>query len=417
MLVSRRRFGLTAASASLLLACGDEARLGAVEREPAIIGSGQGGEGAGKGDGGPGGSPGAGGDDGGGGAGGAGGELLGIVPFIDDGDTPLETPLGVGWDGRLYTDLAQLDAGSLVTTNDNFYVRTRYPDLLDPSAPWRVDIGGLVDAPSVLTLDDLLPLAAARGVHLLECSGNSRGGAFGLMSATSWDGIAMTDLLARVAVSPAATRVLVSGFDGHSVPSANGHSKPGASWVFTFAQLERAFLATAMNGEPLPPDHGAPLRLLVPGWYGCTAIKWVERITLVGEGEPATAQMQEFASRTHQDGVPKLSADYKPASIQQAAMPIRVERWRDGTDIFYRVVGILWGGSRLTDAVSIRFGDEPWANVSVSPPPTTNATWTLWSHTWRPAGAGQTPIRMRIDDQAIPTLRLDIDYYLRTIAV
>ena len=81
------------------------------------------------------------------------------------------------------------------------------------------------------------------------------------------------------------------------------------------------------------------------------------------------------------------------------------------------MVGILWGGRSLTDAVSIRLGDEAWGPVTVCPPMSTNATWTLWSHTWRPTQTGAVPIRMRIDDPSIPTLRLDADHYLRTVLV
>lgn len=222
---------------------------------------------------------------------------------------------------------------------------------------------------------------------------------------------------AMLSTRPEATRVLVSGFDGHGTPSANGHSTPGASWIFTLAELDRAFLATAMNGAPLPPDHGAPLRLLVPGWYGCTCIEWVDRITLVDDDAPATSQMVEFASRTHQDGVPERARDYRPAIIEQAAMPVRVERWRDAEGIALRTTGILRGGSTPTSAASIRFGDAPWEPVTVDPPARQNATWTLWTHTWRPTRRGELPIRMRIDDPAISTRRLDTDHYLRTIVL
>jgi len=347
----------------------------------------------------------------------AGGERLAVLGFVDDGDIDLGVPFNVGWDGRLYTDLSTLTPETLVTPNEQFYIRTRYPDLLDPSAPWRVAVSGLVDGPTELALGDLLPLAGPRGVHLMECSGNGRGGSFGLLSAASWGGVRMADVLGMIAVRPEATRVLVSGFDGHSVPSENGHSKPGASWVFTFEELAGAFLASEMNGAPLPPDHGAPLRLLVPGWYGCSCIKWVDRIALVDESEPATAQMQEFASRTHQNGVPALASQYLPAAIDQAAMPVRIEKWRTPTGLLYRVVGILWGGGAVTDALSVRFGDGDWSRVSVCPTPATTGTWALWSHTWRPASAGQYPIRMRVDDPAVITKRLDADYYLRTVSI
>lgn len=394
---SRRDFLASAAAAgSFLLACGDD-------------GGGSGGQGiVGVG----GASPGGCGEDPF-----AGGERRGVLGFVDDGDIALGVPFNVGWDGRLYADLSTLDASSLVTPTDSFYIRTRYPDLLDPTAPWRIAVDGHVDGPAELALDDLLPLAGARGVHLMECSGNGRGGSFGLLSAADWGGMRMQDVLDRIDIRPEATRVLIEGFDGHSVPSANGHSKPGASWVFTFEDLAEAFLATQMNGAPLPPDHGAPVRLLVPGWYGCTCIKWVNRISLVDDSEPATAQMQEFASRTHQNGVPALASMYAPATIDQAAMPVRVEKWQVGGSVLYRVVGIMWGGYRVTDALQIRFGDGPWRRVGVCPPHATNATWTLWSHAFRPMAPGQYPIRMRIDDPTIVTKRLDQDYYLRTVAI
>ena len=88
----------------------------------------------------------------------------------------------------------------------------------------------------------------------------------------------------------------------------------GASWVLPIAALNSlgAFLAVRMNGEPLPPDHGMPVRLVVPGWYGCAWIKWVIAIRLVGADEPATTQMKEFAGRTHQTARHDLARDYVP---------------------------------------------------------------------------------------------------------
>ncbi len=115
------------------------------------------------------------------------------------------------------------------------------------------------------------------GAHLLECSGNGRHRRFGLMSAAEWSGVQLSTLLERLEMARTATRVLVSGFDGHSGPHSG--SRAGASWVFTFAELETqgAFLATRMNGAPLPKHHGQPVRLIMPGWYGCTCIKGSER--------------------------------------------------------------------------------------------------------------------------------------------
>ena len=211
------------------------------------------------------------------------------------------------------------------------------------------------------------------------------------------------------------TRLLVSGFDQYSQLSER--STPGASWIFSFDELERsgAFLATGLNGAPLPADHGAPVRLVVPGWYGCTCIKWVNELRFVGEDEPATSQMREFASRTHQSGTPELARDYLPAEIDLAAMPVRVEKWLVSGAIHYRVVGVQWGGAARTDKLEIRFGEGSWESICMTN--VSAAPWALWEHPWRPPATGVYVITLRTTDPSIRTRRLDAGYYLREVAI
>jgi DMSO/TMAO reductase YedYZ molybdopterin-dependent catalytic subunit len=350
----------------------------------------------------------------------AGATLLGTLPFLGEGDALFHTPLGAGLDGRLFTDLSALNPGALLTPNEYFYVRTRYPDRLDPAAPWSIRIGGMIDSAHELPLDWFLEREVLLGTHLLECSGNSQGGHFGLLSTAQWHGVPLSDVLSILALRPEATRVLVAGFDQHSRPSANNHSTPGASWIFGFDQIEasEAFLATRMNGVALPPDHGFPIRLVVPGWYGCTCIKWVDQIELVDESAPATSQMKEFASRTHQPEAFELARDYLPAAIEAAAMPIRVERWQlRGGGVAYRVVGIRWGGDRPIDRLSIQLGDGDWEAVDLCPPRASPRTWSLWAHLWRPQVPGDYAIRLRVTAPELRQRRLDLGYYVRTVQV
>ena len=349
----------------------------------------------------------------------AGAVLLGTVPFTEEGG-PLDVAFGSGLDGRLFTDLSTLAPDDLVTPNERYYIRTRYPDLINPSAPWTIAVSGHVKTPLTLTPGMLAPkVNPSLGPYVMECSGNGAFAAFGMLSAARWSGVPITEVLAMIDVLPQATRVLVSGFDSYPQPQP-GASTPGASWIFTVAELEKAgaVLATGMNGVPLRFDHGFPIRLVVPNWYGCACIKWVDAITLVDDAAPATSQMREFASRTHQDGVPALARDYKPATMDQAAMPVRIEKWRVAGKIVYRVVGIMWGGYRVTDKLSIRFASgQPYAPVDVCPKQSTNQTWTIWSHAWRPTTAGSYAIALRIDDPSIPTRRLDAGLYRRTIDI
>jgi DMSO/TMAO reductase YedYZ molybdopterin-dependent catalytic subunit len=315
----------------------------------------------------------------------------------------------------LILDLSTLTDDTLVTPNESFFIRTAYPDQLRPSSPWQISVRGLVERPTRLALADLVQHEQQMGVHLLECSGNGRHRQFGLMSAAEWSGIPVTRVLERLELRRSAARILISGFDGHSKPYRG--SRAGASWIFTFAELEDqgAFLATRMNGTPLPKDHGEPVRLIVPGWYGCTCIKWVDEVAIVDDTEPATSQMKEFASRTHQDRVPKLARDFKPAAIDQAAMPIRVEKWLVGGDVEYRVIGILWGGARPTKELAIRFNPDTLYVPGEEYDHRQNATWTLWSHLWKPPAPGRYRIELRVDDPKIRTRRLDRGFYARSV--
>ncbi len=343
----------------------------------------------------------------------AGGALVGLVVFLGEDDEGVGYVDGSGLDGRLALDLTTLDEEHLVQTNDAFYLRTLAPSTLDPEG-WTIPITGLVAASSAITAAELVAAAVPMGVTLLECSGNSLNRAFGLISAADWSGVLVADVLARVKALPSATRVRIRGFDDH--PKSTG-SVAGAAWVFTVDELVAAgaFFATEMNGAPLPLDHGGPVRLVVPGWFGCTCIKWVDEIAFVDDSEPATSQMVEFAERTHQDGTPSLARDYKPAKIQQAAMPVRVEQWDVAGETVYRIVGVLWGGDTPTDKLVVSFNGGPRAPVDVCPAAATNRTWTLWSTVWRP-GPGMYTITCHIDDD-VPQVRLDDGYYARVVAV
>jgi hypothetical protein len=113
-----------------------------------------------------------------------------------------------------------------------------------------------------------------------------------------------------------------------------------------------------------------------------------------------------------------LARDFVPATIDTAAMPVRVEKWSEGGRVFYRIAGIIWGGSRPTNALSIRFrSGQPWVKVDDCPLPPSTLTWSPWTHTWRPEAPGRYQIVLRIDDSAIRTRRLDLYFYVREIEI
>jgi len=382
-----------------------------------------------------------------------GGRLLGTIPFGAPGArrTPLERLLGRGLDARLFTDLSTLGPQSdLLTPNERFYVRTAAADNLPPSLGGvRESSGGASRPLQIADLDfarlERTPGRVRVGPYLMECAGNSDPANFGLMSVATWTGFPMPAVIAQLGGDRAGRRILVSGTDP-SGPSAT--SVPGAGWIFSREDLERAVLAVQMNDAPLSADHGGPVRLVVPGWYGCACIKWVDRIEWVDDDAAATSQMLEFAARTHQPfdsaavaaslragpsdsatATPSLrggpsdpralrARDFLPAVIDTAAMAVRVEKWRVNGRLEYRITGIIWGGSTPTNALSIRFKSSgPWTRVEHCPLPASTLTWSLWTYTWRPEAPGRYEIVLRVDDSSIRTRRLDLFFYVREITI
>lgn len=345
------------------------------------------------------------------------GKQLGTVDFLNEPPVPLEVPEGSELDGRLYTNLSELEGPDPLTHAEKFYVRTRASELLPDVATWQVKLGGLVERPVGLAIESLKKTAKPMGTHLMECAGNVRQAHFGLLSVGTWAGIPVAGILDHAKATSTASRVLVSGFDSYAHESRT--SVPGASWIFTREQLEKAgaFVATELNGQPLARDHGAPVRLVVPGWYGCTCIKWVNEIAFAGEGAESTSQMREYAGRTAQKGLPELARDFQPAVIEQSAMPVRIEKWSLAGKVRYRVVGIAWGGTQPVKVLLIRFNPEedyvPVDNFHQ----VKNDPWTLWTHDWSPKAPGTYAIRLSVKEPAVQARRLDSGYYVRSVEI
>jgi DMSO/TMAO reductase YedYZ molybdopterin-dependent catalytic subunit len=373
-----------------------------------------------------------------------GGEFLGRVEFANEGRVEMDTAFGSELDGRLFTALDGINEKSLVTPEEKFYLRTRASKLLPDPAGWKIDVDGLRslakapragndsvaaeaatpnDVPKqgrgklAITVAQLREREKPLGLHLLECAGNTRAAHFGMISVGEWAGVALGPLLEELTPLPGATRVLVNGFDQYAANSVT--STPGASWIFAIEELKSAgaFLALKLDGKPLSPDHGAPVRLVVPGWYGCACIKWVDRITFVDENAEATSQMTEYAGRTQQHGSPRLAREFAPARIEHAAMPIRVEKWRVAGHVKYRVVGLLWGETSTVKALGIRFNpEEEYLKVERLTVPQTTP-WTLWSHTWTPAAKGIYTIRLAVLEPPEKPTRLESGYYARSVEI
>ena len=344
-------------------------------------------------------------------------KFLGLVPFADETDAPIDTRIGEELDARLYTNLSRVSEERPITPSAEFYVRTGASRLLPDSSGWKIRVEGLVTKPFSLAIDEIRQKSRPMGKHLIECAGNVRLTHFGLISTATWAGVPVSEILTQAGTKPGGSQVLVAGFDDYAEESFT--SVPGASWIFPVKEVTTAgaFLATVMNGQPLSADHGAPVRLVVPGWYGCACIKWVNNIRLVDDSEEATSQMREYAARTLQDGQPHSAVDYQPATIDTAAMPVRVEKWLVAGKLTYRIIGILWGGTQPVKTLKIRFNpDEDFSTVQgfrqtwIDP-------WTIWAHRWSPRMPGKYAIELMVADPPMRTRKMSLGLYGRSVEI
>ncbi len=220
------------------------------------------------------------------------------------------------------TGAAALAEGPLTAT-DAFYVRGHGPvPEIDP-ASWHLRIEGLVERELSLSLGTLREAFREREVTAtLQCAGNRRAGLVavrdipgeapwgpGATGTATWTGVALADVLSVAGVAETATHV---GFEGADLsPEAKPSQCFGGSIPLDKALRREVLLAWAMNGEPLAPVHGAPLRVVVPGYIGARSVKWLERIEL--RTEPWEGYFQNVVYRL-------LPEDEQPAP--GAGMPL-----------------------------------------------------------------------------------------------
>ncbi|CAN5469720.1 sulfite oxidase [soil metagenome] len=242
----------------------------------------------------------------------------------------------------------------IVVPNDDFY---RIDTALVVPRPdvetWSMRFTGMVDNPYQLTYADLLAMPLVEEYVTLSCVSNEVGG--GLVGNARWLGVPLADLLERAGVQQGADQIVGRAVDGFTV----GFPTPVAF------EERRALVAVGMNGEPLPPAHGFPARLVVPGLYGyVSATKWLEEIELT--------TWDAFDAYW----VPRGWAKEGPIKTQS-----RIDVPRDGQTVSGAplvVAGVAWAPTKGITAVEVRVDDGEWTQTELSQP-LSDAAWVQWT--------------------------------------
>ncbi|QNN52069.1 sulfite oxidase [Nocardioides mesophilus] len=285
------------------------------------------------------------------------------------------------------------------------YVLTHYdvPDV--DAATWRLDLGGEVEHPISLSMADLTAMPSRTVRVTLECAGNGRAGLSprpvsqpwltGAVGTAEWTGVPLRDLLADAAPTGSAVDVVFTGHDHGFERGVEQDYARGLS--LAEADADDVLIAFAMNGAPLPAQHGFPARLVVPGWYGMAHVKWLRSITVIDHPFDG---YQNAAYRLRQqpddEGVPVTRIEPR-ALLMPPGDPDFMSRDRVLRPGPVRLRGRAWSGWGGVTRVEVSTdGGATWRDAALGPDEHRWA-WREFTLDWE-AGPGEHLLRARAHD-------------------
>jgi DMSO/TMAO reductase YedYZ molybdopterin-dependent catalytic subunit len=272
------------------------------------------------------------------------------------------------------------------------YLLTHYdiPEV-DPEA-WRLEVDGLVERPLSLGLDELRALPSAEVVSTMECAGNGRAlvephvisqpWLLEAVGTARWGGVPVAAVLDEAGVRDGAVEVLFTGLDrGVEGGEEQDYAR---SLALEDARRAEVLLAYEVNGAPLPPQHGFPLRLLVPGWYGMTSVKWLARITVLDEPFTGYQQDHSYRVRVEEDepGEPIRWMQVRALMVPPGIPDFRTRR-RFVPAGECAVTGRAWSGEADVERVAVSTdGGSTWADAVLEPASLGRWAWRRWRYAW-----------------------------------
>jgi sulfane dehydrogenase subunit SoxC len=284
---------------------------------------------------------------------------------------------------------------------------------------WRLEVAGAVERPLSLSLADLKERPRASHTCTLECAGNGRARLTPrplsqpwleeAIGNAEWTGTPLAPLLDEAGVGKDAVEVLFTGLD-RGVQGEIEHAYE-RSLPLEEARRPEMLLAYEVNGEPLPPQHGFPLRLIVPGWYGMTHVKWLERISLIREPFEGYQQMKQYRTKQAEDELGDAVTRILPRSlIVPPGIPDFPDRQRflgPGTCV---LEGRAWSGWAPVERVEVSVdGGQTWHDAELDDP-VGDFGWRRWTYRWESVEPGTYELCSRASDGAGNVQPIDPDW-------
>lgn len=287
-----------------------------------------------------------------------------------------------------------------LTPTSLHYVRSNFPL---PDHPGNVTVEGATSNPLTFSVDELRQMPATTLAATMECAGNGRMTMLPLptgepwsgtaVGTAEWTGVPLANVLERAVPGPEAVEVAFYGAD-HGPYKGGAEVHFGRSLEIRTAMEPEAnvLIAYEMNGEPLTADHGGPLRLLVPGWYGMASVKWLDRIEVRTEPFDGPYQVRSYVYEWKERPPEPVTTSRVRALITE---PTGGETISPGNHVIY---GKAWAGATPITSVEVSTdGGGEWLPADVEPAIGPFA-WCQWSFPWAVSGAGRRVIRARATD-------------------
>ena len=300
---------------------------------------------------------------------------------------------------------------SWLTSNERFFVRSHFgPPPAEAVQPdtWRLTVKGLVKEGLSLTLKDLREFEPVTLTAVLQCSGNGRAHhrpkvpgvqwERGAAGNAQWTGVRLRDVLQRAGVKPQGLHVQMQGADRPALPTVPLFTR---SIPIAKALHPDTLLAYEMNGRPLPLLHGAPLRVITPGWMAESCMKWLAEITLRADETPGYYMQQAYripeTSIQPGSGLPgsvMVPVEQMPVKSLIAA-PAEGDTLKTGP---VTIQGVAWAGESPITKVEVSCDDgktwEPARLLGEEQP----YAWRQWQYLWNARQVGPTAILCRATD-------------------
>jgi DMSO/TMAO reductase YedYZ molybdopterin-dependent catalytic subunit len=280
--------------------------------------------------------------------------------------------------------------------------REHFPVPEIDAAEWRLTISGAVETPAIVTPAELRALPLRAQAVVLECAGHRRSElspatpglqwGTGAVSEAHWAGVPLRDLLERAGVDPRAGEVVLQGADHGSFGALPGSHHYARSLPLRKALDPDTILAVEMNGRPIPPQHGGPVRAIVPGWYATDSVKWLERIHVSADAFDGPFQALDYRFATADEPGPGARMERMPVH-SLVTDPADAAVLDPGTA---RVRGIAWSGAGTVTRVDVRIDGGPWTKATLAGRTGRHGR-TFWELRWQ-ATPGEHTIAVRARD-------------------